>query len=407
MSSGAPREAPYYTQALSLGLTAFLTGIHLWTWVLYLPLFLGGRADFRPLYTAGYLVRTGHATQIYDYATQHRYQDLLVGRADIAMPFLHPAHEALLFVPYSLLPFREAYLAFLGTNLAMLYLAFRCLRPRMDNIARVYPWLPAALCLAFLPIAAALIQGQTSILLLLLFILAHRATEQGGYLRAGLLVGLGVFKLQIALPIAVLFLLWRQWRFAAGFLVSASLAAGVSAWMTGGVGPYGDLLLAISVGLRSSAEQFKYAIPVAMMPNLRGLFSATLGAGQAPVLATAAASIAVLGSLSFLKHNRFLAAIPASLLVSYHVLIHDMAVLFLPLVVVLDACITREVADLRDPRDRLLPAAAVLFVSPMTISFAPHHFYLVAIPTAWFLVTLLPRSVSLADETVATDLVMR
>jgi len=406
MVSGAPREPPYYTQALSLGLPAFLVGIHLWTWVLYLPLFLGGRADFRPLYTAGYLVRTGQAAQIYDYATQHRYQDLLVGRADIAMPFIHPAYEALLFVPFSLLPFREAYLAFLGINVAMLYLVFRCLRPRMDNIARVFPWLPAALCLAFLPIAAALIQGQTSILLLLLFILAHRASEQGGYLRAGLLLGLGVFKLQITLPVAFLFFLWRQWRFAAGFLVSASLAAGVSAWMTGGVGPYWDLLLAISVGLRSSADQFKYAIPVAMMPNLRGLFSAMLGEGQASLLATAAASLAVLGSLSSLKHNRFLAAIPASLLVSYHVLIHDMAVLFLPLVVVLDGCITREVANLRDPRDRLLPVAAALFVSPVIVSLAPYHYYLAAIPTALFLVTLLPRSVVLGDETGAADLVM-
>jgi len=36
-----------------------------------------------------------------------------------------------------------------------------------------------------------------------------------------------------------------------------------------------------------------------------------------------------------------------------------------------------------------------------------YHYYLVAIPTALFLVTLLPRSVVLGEEPVAADLVMR
>src|SRR5712691_4818469 len=94
--------APYYVRGLSLG----------------------GRADFRQLYTAGFMVRSGYARQLYDYDSQHRFQNALVSPADIALPFNHLSYETLLFAPFSLLPFRSAYFALLATNLALLALCF-------------------------------------------------------------------------------------------------------------------------------------------------------------------------------------------------------------------------------------------------------------------------------------------
>jgi hypothetical protein len=46
-----------------------------------------GRADFRHLYTAGYMIRSGHANQIYDYDTVTAFQDSVVGPAPPFPPF--------------------------------------------------------------------------------------------------------------------------------------------------------------------------------------------------------------------------------------------------------------------------------------------------------------------------------
>src|SRR5216683_7943005 len=104
-------DTPYYVKACALGIPAYLIGVHLWTWVFTLSIFLGGRADFRQLYAAGYMVRTGHASQLYDYDAQKYFQDALVSPAPIALPFVRPAYQALAFAPLSRLTYRQAYFA--------------------------------------------------------------------------------------------------------------------------------------------------------------------------------------------------------------------------------------------------------------------------------------------------------
>src|SRR5437870_12975204 len=97
------RDAPYYVKGLVLGLSAYLIGIHLWTWVLTVPIFLGGRADFRQLYAAGYMARSGQSRQLYDYDSQRRFQNQVVSQTDLALPSIRPAYAAVLLRPLSLL----------------------------------------------------------------------------------------------------------------------------------------------------------------------------------------------------------------------------------------------------------------------------------------------------------------
>ena len=138
-------EIPYYFTALAMALPAIMLGLQLSGWIGFLPMIRDGHADFRNLYAAGYMVRVGHGHEIYDYAAQKMFQDGLVSREEIAIPFIRPAYQALLFAPFSFLPFRQAYFAFLSFNLAILVLCFRLLRPYMGNLARVWPGLPAAM----------------------------------------------------------------------------------------------------------------------------------------------------------------------------------------------------------------------------------------------------------------------
>jgi hypothetical protein len=397
-SSASKIVVPYYVRGLSLGVPAYLIGVHLWTWVFMLPTFLGGRADFRQLYTAGFMVRSGYASQLYDFDSQHRFQNALVSSADIALPFNHLSYEALLFAPFSLLPFRAAYFTFLGTNLALLALCYRLLRPGMEKLADIFRWLPAAMFLGFLPVAAALMQGQDSILLLTLLVAATVALQHGRDLTAGALIGFGLFKFQIVLPIALLLLLWRRWRFSAGFAWSAAAVGLISLWLVGltGAETYVRSLIHMSVGLTSAAEQFRYGISPAAMPNLRGLIfglaHTRLSAFwlQALTIILSAATLLAVAVIVRRKQwgvDAFLVAITASAIVSYHLLIHDLSVMLIPIALMLNRFIAAESTG--NSAGRLIARmSALIFIAPVCISYIPGHFYLVSLPLASFLLAI-------------------
>src|SRR5216683_6441143 len=130
-------DPPHYVQAL-LGLLPLILGIQLLAWLVILPAAIGGHADFRQLYAAGYMVRTGHAKELYDYNAQLQFQNETVSPAAVPLPFIRPACYALLFVPFSLVSYRNAYLTFLCLNLILLWVSFWMLRPWLRNIAQVW-----------------------------------------------------------------------------------------------------------------------------------------------------------------------------------------------------------------------------------------------------------------------------
>src|SRR5205085_178956 len=66
-----------------------------------------------------------------------------------------------------------------------------------------------------------------------LLVCAFVALTRGLDFAAGLLVGLGLFKFQIVLPTALLFLFWRRWRFLTAFSICAAVLGGISVWLAG------------------------------------------------------------------------------------------------------------------------------------------------------------------------------
>jgi hypothetical protein len=393
---------------LLLGLSPILIGIQLLGCITFFPAaLLHGHADFRQLYAAGYMVRTGHAGELYDIRAQQQFQDVLVGNDERALPFIRPAYQALLFVPFSLLPYRTAYLAFLGVNLLLLAMAFWILRPRMRNLARIWRGLPVILFLVFYPIALALMQGQDSILLLLLLAAALVALEQGRERRAGILLGLGLFKMQIVIPIALLFLLWRRWRFFAGFALSACLLSLISLWTVGFAQSAAFARSLFSVGTNlATAHQFP--LRVSIMANLRGLIFGLLGLRLPSVwiqaLTILASIVVMLGVTRVVPGKQktgdaLVLAITTSLIVSYYLFIHDLSVLLIPIVITLDHFIFTDpnFTDNRGKTETTNAAldraaawmSAALLVAPMCIFLIPDQFYLVALPLCAFMVILI------------------
>jgi Glycosyltransferase family 87 len=387
-------DPPHYVKSLSLAIPAVLLGFQISGWAFAMLALQQGRTDFRSQYTAGYMMRSGNAHRIYDYSAQLFFQNRLVVARDMALPFDHLSYEALLFVPFSYLPFRAAYFAMLAFNLVVLALSVRLMRRWTSTLDGIYPWLSFVMAIVFLPTALALMQGQDSILLLFCLVAAFLALEGGREFLAGVLLSLGLFKFQIVLSIALLFLLWKRWRFSAGFSLSAAVLVASSLALIGreAATSYFRLLLSMSMGLSSTVEQSRLGTPPAIMPNLRGLAFGLLN-HRLPmpwiqtvivVLSAICVVAAWIGGSRTRKGSSLLIAIPASAAVSYHFHLHDMTILLLPILVWLDQCIQAVPhGDLH--QRRVAQFGALLFTFPVIFGFAPGHFYLTALVICGFL----------------------
>lgn len=282
--------------AISAGLVLPLIGA-------LLPTALAGRADFKNMFQAGAIVWSGAPSRMYQVSI-----------------FNHLPFEALLFAPLARLGYAGAYLAFAFGNCLLLWLALRKLRIRGIWIA--------ATC-AFAPVGLAFLQGQDSIITLALLAWAAAALGDGHELGAGALVGLTIYKPQIGLPICVLMLVWKRWRFVGGFCAAAG--AGIVASIAT-VGPEGFVKY---IEMLRSMNPAKYGIVDSDMVGLRGLLSAVM-AGHALLVATLVATIAVL-IYAFRKgrgspaRSQLDVAIATCCLVSYHMLPYDLTILLVPL----------------------------------------------------------------------------
>src|SRR5216684_7790917 len=184
------------------GVAPLLIGVQLLAWIFFLPQSLHGHTSFRQLYTAGYMVRTGHAHELYDYTAQKFFQDQLVSREAVLMPFIRPPFDALVFVPFSFLSYSSAYVAFLILSVGLLAVSVRLLRPWTENLRTNHKLLPFAIFASFVPVASALMLGQDSILLLALLSASMFALDKERNFTAGALADLGLFKFHLLIPLA-------------------------------------------------------------------------------------------------------------------------------------------------------------------------------------------------------------
>src|SRR5262249_53435633 len=107
-----------------MGLPAICFGLTIQPWLDLRRLVQTGGGDLRLLYTGSYMVRTGHGGLLYDFTPQKAFQNSLVSVHAIPVPFTPPPYESLIFLPFSSLPYRAAFLAWLATNLLFLALTF-------------------------------------------------------------------------------------------------------------------------------------------------------------------------------------------------------------------------------------------------------------------------------------------
>jgi len=345
-----------------------------------------GRGDFRHLYTAGYMVRSGHRAELYDYDVAVAFQNKVVGQG-IALPFDHMAYESLLFVPFSYLKYATAYFIFFAVNLLLLALSARIARPQLEALAGMGAWAAYGPFFCFLPMAVALVLGQDSIILLALCVAAFESLHRGKDFRAGVFLALGLFKFQFVVPIALLFLLWKKWRVVGGVIAGGIVVSIVSLLIVGfgAVRQFAHMLIDMSVGLTNQSQRVKYETFPARMPNLRGLMETVAGSHVPHGVvqgAVIAASLAVIVIAARMRPS-LATAIVAAELVSYHGLIHDASILAIPLAMTFDWMVLRSSA-------KTAAIACLVFVTPALL-FRGQEYFLMAIPVAC-LFFVMPRA---------------
>jgi alpha-1,2-mannosyltransferase len=406
-ATGQPTHKHSRAHDFLLGILPLLVGLEILCWLAVSPAIVEGRTDFRHMYVAGYMIRTGHSHEVYDYDLQHRFQDELISREPLSLPFNHPPFEAILFVPLSFLSYKHAYLAWFLTNAAILLICFWLLRPWLGNLSRKWKWLPIFLIVLFFPVEVTLMQGQDSILLLVIFISTFAMLNKGQDVKAGAIAGLGLFKFQLLLPFIAVYLLRRHWRVCIGFALSASAISGLSLSLVGvnQMVLYLHSLGAMSFAL-STRDQLRYSIVPNAMENLRGLVYG-LTTGRLPnsyiQVATLLLSAALLAFL-VLKTSKLatsaelaLPAIVFSVLASYHLFAHDQSVLLLPVLLAVERTTDR----IAKGTWLLAWSSVATYLAGPFMLITPGHLYLASVVTLLFFVALISSSRSVAYVALA------
>jgi hypothetical protein len=368
-----------------------MLGLQISAWIFFLPGAMHGHCDFRHLYAAAYMVRVGDRGELYSYGAEQKFQDRLVSPEEIALPFNHLAYEALLFLPYSFASYRAGYFLFLLTNAVLLFFVIRLMRSRTCNLGAVFRWLPAALFITFLPVATAFMQGQDSIILLLFFTGGLFLLDKGEMFAPGFLAGLGLFKFQLVIPVAAMFFLWRKWRFVAGFATSSLLVICLSVWIAGPsqISTYAHSLLSMSVK-ETPLDQARFAIYPIGMPNLRGLIfvltASFLSRFWLQALTAICSIVILLWTAVAARHGdvqrQFSIALTTAALLSYHLYIHDLSILLIPIVAALDQYLSGH-----KPGEWLTALAAIaMFAGPGIIGVTSIHPFIVSLPLIFLLI---------------------
>lgn len=340
------------------------------------------KTDFALSYVAAHIVHAGIGQHLYDANLQIQLRDSMFQHPS-PLYFEHPPFEALILSPLAAFSFRTAYLVWGLLNAAIVIVLIVHLRPYLKWPSEDLGYL--ALWLLFAPIGVTLYQGQSSILVLSGFALAFVQLKKERLFSAGVALALSLFKFQFALPMAVIFLLRRQWRLLAGFASSGAVLvlASLVAVGRGGILDYIRFLTRIG----GNPQNVSYGSAVDM-PTLHGLLYALLGSRLNGLGLNVVAAVLSIALLIWTAWNYkspantanfdllFAAAIAASLLSGSHMFTQD----FSPLLLAMLLSGIHLSRLLRTPRVMLVVSLATFWSFPLYFVFVKWHcMYVMAI----------------------------
>jgi hypothetical protein len=285
--------------------------------------------DFLHFYALGSLALQGRGDLLYDMQSQSSLIQKLVPEAagSFYVPLYGP-QVSLFFVPFGTLPYGWALTAWLSLNVLIYALCCYAVWKRCPSL-QSRPWTVLILAIAFPGFFHLLAWGQTSGLALACFTLAYLALRSGRSFLAGLAIGSLIFKPQLGLAAAVVFVLAREWKAVAGAVAStlSQLAVG---WLHYGTQVMRDYLHAIA--------QVRDFLPLLeprpyQMHSLRAFWSLLLPWPRAALgFYVATALVVLVVAVQCWRSNaslqiRYSALLFATVLVAPHLTVYDLVIL--------------------------------------------------------------------------------
>ncbi|HLZ96100.1 MAG TPA: glycosyltransferase 87 family protein [Candidatus Dormibacteraeota bacterium] len=324
-----------YAAAAGAGVGCFLA------WAANWFVFISGNLrgpDFFSFYSAAqiYVQRGGSA--VYDILVQKQYELAVTHQSPdrfIVLPYFHPPYYTLLIAPLAFLDYRTAYYAMTTFNVVLAVALALILVRGSERVHGRGVIVATALIAGFLPLFVTILQGQSDLVVLVPLAAAYTAWARGRTGWAGVFSALALSKPQLLLLIPVLFIARRAWR-ALGAFVATVLGLGVLSVLTFGLAPVMDYVSQVGSwavgGSLPTKGQVVYTDTAVY--SLRHVIEILPGGGKVVAFVVLIALLALVAiSLSWRPDKPrldFALAIAASLVLSPHQNVHDLALLVIP-----------------------------------------------------------------------------
>jgi hypothetical protein len=323
-----------FAAAAGAGLGSFVA------WAIYWFTFIRGNLqgpDFFSFYSAAKLYVERGGSAVYDLVLQRQMQLQVTGEPAgrfIVLPYFHPPYYTLLIAPLAYLSYRQAYIAMAVFNVV---LAAALVVILVQSSLRVHgraAIVAAALIAGFFPLFVTILQGQSDLVVLVPLAAAYVAWSRGRHGWAGIFSALALAKPQLLLLIPVLFIARRAWRALAGF-AGVIAAMGLVSFAGFGFSPVLGYLSSVGAwaigGSLPTNGQLVYTDTAVY--SLRNILQVLPGGGMAALVILLFLLALVALSLSWRPDKArldFALAIAASLVLSPHQNVHDLALLVIP-----------------------------------------------------------------------------
>ena len=324
-----------YAGAAGVGIGCFIA------WAIIWLVFINGNLrgpDFFSFYSGAEIYVQRGPSAVYDIVVQKQYELAITHQpADtfIVLPYFHPPYYTLLIAPLANLNYRNAYYAMTALNIVLAVALIVILVRGSERVHGRAAIVGAALVAGFLPLFVTVLQGQSDLVVLVPLAAAYTAWARRRLGWAGVFSALALSKPQLLLLIPVLFVARRAWRALAGF-ASGVLGLAVISVLGFGPGPVVDYVRAVgswAIG-GSLPTQGQIVYTDTAVYSLRHILELLPGGGKVVafvVLVVLLALVAV--SLSWRPDKPrldFALAVAASLVLSPHQNVHDLALLVIP-----------------------------------------------------------------------------
>ncbi len=324
-----------YAAAAGAGLGSFLF------WTVYWFSFARGNLrgpDFFNFYAAAKLYVSHGGAAVYDIAMQRQVELQVTGQDPtrfVVLPYFHPPYYTLLIAPLAYFDYRTAYYVMAAFNVVLLVALVAVLVRSSLRVHGRAALVAAAMIAGFFPAFVTVLQGQSDLVVLLPLAAAYAAWAKGRLGMAGAFAALALAKPQLLLLIPVLFIARRAWRALASF---AAVLAGLGLISIAGfgIGPVFTYLESVGTwaitGHLPNTGQLVYTDPAVY--SLRNILEALPGGGKILAFVILVFLLALVAlSLSWRPDKPrldFALAIAASLVLSPHQNVHDLALLIIP-----------------------------------------------------------------------------